>query len=255
MVIFIRKGSHHSEESKKKIRKTHWSRSEDVDEIKQKLSINHRGSGTLGKKMSPEFCEKMSAIHRGQIPWNKGKTDIYTEETLKQMSDSHKGKPTWNSGLTMDEDWCKKSANAHKDCKHTPETRAKMSESHSGSKHWNWKDGISYNPYSKTFNFEFKEYIRNKFERKCFICNKTEEEHTTRMIIHHITYDKSINCNSLPWKFVVLCSSCNSKANYDRWYWFNLLTSHWLLYPEMNLDISPFSEIINTTKYRSHMQI
>lgn len=54
---------------------------------------------------------------KGQIPWNKNKTGIYSKETIRKMS------------------------LANKDKKFSKETRRKISEAGKGSKHWNWKGG------------------------------------------------------------------------------------------------------------------
>jgi len=59
------KGIPHSEETKQKLRKSH-----------------------TGKKLSNLTIQKM----KGRIPWNKGKTNVYSEETLNRMSRSKKGK-------------------------------------------------------------------------------------------------------------------------------------------------------------------
>jgi hypothetical protein len=37
---------------------------------------------------------------KGQDVWNKGKTGVYSEETLKAKSESQKGNEPWNKGLT-----------------------------------------------------------------------------------------------------------------------------------------------------------
>lgn len=34
--------------------------------------------------------------------WNKGQTDVYSDETLKMMSENRKGTSSWNKGLTME---------------------------------------------------------------------------------------------------------------------------------------------------------
>jgi len=34
------------------------------------------------------------------VPWNKGKTGIYSDDTLQQMSENRKGYPPWNKGKT-----------------------------------------------------------------------------------------------------------------------------------------------------------
>lgn len=46
-----------------------------------------------GKYVSEETKRKNSESHKGQIPWNKGKTNIYTEEIKQRMSEAKKGKP------------------------------------------------------------------------------------------------------------------------------------------------------------------
>ena len=45
-----------------------------------------------GKKRSPEACANISRSKIGNIPWNKGKTGIYSEETLKKISEASKGR-------------------------------------------------------------------------------------------------------------------------------------------------------------------
>ena len=63
-------------------------------------------SNKQGKKKSPETCKRISDSHKGLTPWNKGKHNIYSEETLQKMRESHKNI--------------------------SEETRRKMSESHKG---------------------------------------------------------------------------------------------------------------------------
>ena len=73
------------------------------EEIKRKLSESHKGkpSGRKGKHLSEETKRKLSESHKGKpsgmkgkkmsevkpdyIPWNKGKSNIYSEETLVKM--------------------------------------------------------------------------------------------------------------------------------------------------------------------------
>ncbi len=84
----------------------------------------------------------------------------------------------------------------------------------------NWKNGASFEPYCPKFNNEFKEYIREKFGRVCFLCQKTEEENGRRLSVHHCNYDKDCLCNdNLTCQFIPLCRSCNSKVNFDREEW------------------------------------
>lgn len=60
-------------------------------EINEKRAAKHRGS-----KRSQKTCENISKSRKGSSPWNKGKINIYSEETLALMkrpkSDAHKKK-------------------------------------------------------------------------------------------------------------------------------------------------------------------
>ena len=46
-----------------------------------------------GKKKSEEHCKKMSESLKGRTVWNKGKHNIYSDETIKKMSEAKKGHP------------------------------------------------------------------------------------------------------------------------------------------------------------------
>ena len=103
-----------------------------------------------------------------------------------------------------------------------------------------WRKNIK-REYSYEFDEQFKEYIRNKFNRRCFLCNKHESKNSVdprygtirKSNVHHIYYDKSIHCYEEEWKFVVLCESCHIKTNFKKWYWFNLLVNYWAMNPDI----------------------
>lgn len=61
------------------------------ESTKEKISNSNRGRH-LGPQ-SKETCLKKSIANKGQIPWNKGHTDVYREESRKLISQSKLGKP------------------------------------------------------------------------------------------------------------------------------------------------------------------
>ena len=116
------KGHHHSNETKKKMSKIHrgqlaWNKGKHhTEESKLKMSKSRKGKpksdehrrniakakmGELnpfyGKHHSEETKRKISEANKGRpgpnkgkIPWNKGKTGIYSEETRRKMSEARK---------------------------------------------------------------------------------------------------------------------------------------------------------------------
>ena len=97
---------------------------------------------------------------------------------------------------------------------------------HKGKFHSNWKGGISFGPYCPKFNEEFRERVREFWQRKCGICGMAEEENFGRLSVHHVNYDKKACCDNIPPLFIPLCSSCHAKTNHNRELWENYLTSY-----------------------------
>lgn len=83
-------------------------------------------------------------------------------------------------------------------------------------KNGNWMGGISYEPYGKEFNKELKELVREKYNRICRYCGKSEIELKTKLCVHHIDYNKK---NNSPNNLLPLCNKCHSKTNRNREYW------------------------------------
>ena len=116
--------------------------------------------------------------------------------------------------------------------KHTITTRKKISDNHvdvSGNKNPSWLGGISFDIYCSLFNEEFKELIRNKHNRQCFLCGMLEKDNDQKLSVHHVNYDKNCLCGT-KCEFVPLCKSCHSKTNHNRKYWEELIMYY--LYPE-----------------------
>lgn len=56
-----------------------------LDKIKKKLTGEN--NGFYGKKHTEETKRKMSESQKGRKPWNKGKSDIYSDEHKQRLSD------------------------------------------------------------------------------------------------------------------------------------------------------------------------
>lgn len=108
-------GKHHSEETKQKLREKN-SQFRHSDETKQKLSTmakerlkNPENHPLYNKHHTEESKQKMSNIRKEKftngelVAWNKGKTGVYTEETIQKFKDiwnerKQNGYIPWNKG-------------------------------------------------------------------------------------------------------------------------------------------------------------
>jgi hypothetical protein len=77
----------------------------------------------------------------------------------------------------------------------------------------NWNGGLSRIPYPYNFNrISFEIRKRDGFACRGFECSGKDP----RLTAHHINYDKD-DCRGS--NLITLCSSCNSKANFNRPFW------------------------------------
>jgi hypothetical protein len=150
---------------------------------------NHHFKGVKRGPLSEKHKQNISQTLMGNIPWNKGKSNCVSEQGKQNISKANKGRTAWNKGLKLPQ--------------------------YSGENGCNWIDGRSFKPYCKKFNEFNKEQIRNRDNRICQNCAKTELDNYQKLSVHHIHYDKE-NCKP---DLITLCNSCNVKANGNRDYW------------------------------------
>jgi group I intron endonuclease len=77
--------------------------------------------GRIVTDATREKLRKCGNYKKGHVPWNKGKTECYSEGTLNKMRENLK----------------KQSVPPHTGHKHSLESRKKMSEAHKGQPSWN----------------------------------------------------------------------------------------------------------------------
>lgn len=104
--------------------------------------------------------------------------------------------------------------------KHHKEKKKQMMR---GDKNPMWNNGSSFEPYSPTFNKEFKNVVRLRDNFCCLNCGISEPKHIIllrrKLVIHHIDYDKKNTCLQ---NCVSLCNKCHQMTNLNREYWKNL---------------------------------
>ena len=158
-------------------------------------------------------------------PWNYGlttETDPRVAKYGKSGSETKKKKP-----YQVGED------NPFYGRHHSEESKQKFRktvESRGGRKqenNANWRGGISISPYASNWTEMLRESIRERDNRICQLCGKTEEENCRRLTVHHIDYNKK-HCD--PENLVSLCCACNSKVHANREHWTKFFQSGLKLY-------------------------
>jgi len=79
-----------------------------------------------------------------------------------------------------------------------------------------WRGGKSFEKYGTKWTKKLKEFIRNRDNRTCRECKKTEDELAYLLSVHHIDYNKKNNSKD---NLISLCRSCHSKTNFNRQDW------------------------------------
>ena len=234
------KGHTVSEETRKKISDSKKG-SKVTDETRKRMSESKMGAKNhmYGKHHTAESIEKMSNSSSGEKSPNFGKH--LPEVVRKKISESKIGEKNHMYGKHHTAESIEKMSNAHKKENLspetlerlsissrrenlTPETLERMSDVKKGENNSNWQGGVSFGDYNKDFNYRFKEKIRNKFNRECFVCGLFEKKNGRKLDVHHVNYDKMCSCNDSNFCFIPLCDCCHIKTNYNRGFWEKLFT-------------------------------
>ena len=198
---------------------------------KGRTKENHEGVRRMAKKLTGRTKENNESVKRAAERMT-GRTKE-THEGNRKQSEKMSGRTKENDEGT------RKQADALRGrTKENDEGVRKMAETltgRTGESASTWKGGISYLPYCEKFDEDLKERVRIFFDRKCYICGKSEQEQIDEMIkegkvpirkldVHHVNYDKMVCCNDVKPLFVPLCRSCHSKTHGNREYWEEFFT-------------------------------
>lgn len=181
------------------------------------------------KKVSDKLTGR-KVVYTGWPIWSTGltkETDSRLAELGKKVSVSSKGKPkTQEHRNNMSK--AKKGSNHPMYGKHpTEEARRRMSGHRPdftgennpmygkfGPAHHNWRGGK--NLYCQIWSDEdYRQYILERDGHKCNnpLCRSHNPYDLVR---HHINHD-TLDCR--PENIIVVCRSCNGRANAKRWFW------------------------------------
>jgi len=128
---------------------------------------------------TPEMRAKISALKTNRVVSEKTRAKLSAAHTGKTLSEEHK---------------------------------AKLTAGRMGENNANWQGGISFEPYCPAFNDRLKESIRNRDNRTCVLCGKSEIQNGERLSVHHIDGDKRQGCGK-SWYLCALCRSCNVRPD------------------------------------------
>ena len=166
------------------------------------------------KPRTDEFKKKLSDRMKGNT-YRKG--TILDEEYRKKVSEGVKR--AWANGKIRNRRKCPVELINHQyRGKSLPnEIKLKLSVALSGTKNPNWQGWKSKEPYCVNWDEVFKEFIKERDQYKCQNPHCTRKH--TKIFVHHIDYIKK-NCT--PQNCISVCTSCNSRANFNRNAWQSL---------------------------------
>jgi len=104
---------------------------------------------------------------------------------------------------------------------HIPHHKGKWGYTNKGSfkagcKHPGWQGGEPFEQYPLGWTKVLREEIRERDNRRCQLCNCSEQENGQKLSVHHTDYNKE---NLEPTNLISLCASCHMKTSFNREYW------------------------------------
>ena len=200
------------------------------DETRERQQIVKLGNKhALGHKCTDEALEKMSISHLGYKPSDETLEKLRIASLGNKYALGHKHTNEARKKMSIASLGHKKSDKARKNMQigavkrwEDPEQRILCSCRMLGIFREDW-DGFG-SVYCELWCEELREHIRDKYNRICFICDKTEEENGQKLDVHHVDYNKDCDCDGTECRLVPLCKSCHGKTTAgDREMWEDLI--------------------------------
>ena len=191
------KNKHLTEEHKKNISKSNIGRVQSKEtraKISKSLTGKHRSEETK-LKISKNMPD-MSGVNNP----NYGK--IASAETRLKQSNAHMGIKNYNYGKSIPE-----------------ETLRRRSATSQNIPYEEWTEYVTDSPYCPNFNEKCRESNREKYGRRCFLCNKPEKFNIDKngiqrkLSVHHVDMNKQQGCDGHVWKLIPLCMKCHTLKN------------------------------------------
>lgn len=188
----------------------------------KKLSVEHIEAlrkANIGRQMSDQHKEKLRRIHTGKI---------VSSETRRKQSIARKGRPLSpacivaalkaNLGRPMSDKTRVALSLANTEKETSMETRIKQSCAKQGISLDEWDGFVSRGEYCEKFDEACRERCREKYDRLCFMCGKTEEENKQKLSVHHVFKNKNAGCDDSKLELIPLCVSCHSSSHSEPLY-------------------------------------
>jgi len=151
-----------------------------------------------------EFREKMIVSHSGQVPWNKGKEGVYSNQVIEQIRNFNKGK-------VRSEEHRRKISESNKNKHHcSDKTREKM------SKKWNEERREKHKIRMKNGQASYM---------NSFIKNPSKGELKLREVVLELYPESIPQCKILNYSVDIALLKYKIAIEYDGYYHFNCLES------------------------------
>ena len=86
-----------------------------------------------------------------------------------------------------------------------------------------WEDFATDKKYCPKFDETCRESNREKYGRRCFMCDLQEIDNITstgqcrRLSVHHVDMNKNQGCDGIRWKLIPLCIKCHNPSHTKIW--------------------------------------
>jgi 5-methylcytosine-specific restriction endonuclease McrA len=178
---------------------------------------------TCGKSFEANrYKHRKYCSHKCQPAWNKGVpiTEEAREKTRLGVLKRYAEDPTYRQRVSeatkksITPEMNKKNSERTKLLWQDEEYRRKFAitahRNKSGKNHWHYIDGSTMEHRPLEWNVRLKRIIRERDNRTCQICDRTESELKKQMVVHHIDGDKFNQDHS---NLISLCAGCHTMVH------------------------------------------